>query len=245
MQEPKFNKVNLFITCLIDNFFPEVGESVVNVLSKLGIEVDFIESQTCCGQPAYNSGYQEDAREVAIKFIETYKDVNTPIVCPSGSCTSMITVFYDELLKHNINYKNAINNIKQRTFEFTDFLVNHLNTVNIGSKYEGTVTYHDSCHSLRELGLKNESRQLLNAINGLKLIEMDMCDACCGFGGTFSVKNPEVSISMVEEKVNSALQTDAEAIVSSDMGCLMNINGYISRKKLPIKTMHIAQVLDF
>lgn len=243
MQKSKYKKVNIFVTCLVDNFFPEVGEAMVNVLSRLGLDINFIESQTCCGQPAYNSGYQNKAKDVAIHFLETFKNVDTPIICPSGSCVSMIKVYYKDIFKYNFKYKDIVNQLNQRTYEFTDFLVNQLNTTNIGALYNGRVTYHDSCHLLRELGIEDEPRKLIESVEGIEFIEMDMHDACCGFGGTFAVKNPHVSISMLEEKINSAIKTGADTIVSTDMGCLMNINGLISRKNLHIKTMHIAQLL--
>ena len=179
-------KVNLFITCLVDNLFPQVGESMVKVLNRVGVSnITFPESQTCCGQPAFNSGYQKEAREVAVKFLRDFNE-DGYIVCPSGSCVSMVKVFYKELFEDDERYRKSAESVAGRTYEFTDFLINVLGIKDVGAKYNCTATYHDSCHALRELGINEEPRKLLENVTGLKLIEMNMHDACCGFGGTFS-----------------------------------------------------------
>lgn len=240
----KDESVDIFVTCLVDNFFPDVGISMVNVLKKLGVDVRFNDSQTCCGQPAYNTGYQSYAREVATKLLDNYKNKSRPVICPSGSCTTMIKVFFPEIFREDPEYRDLSEEMASNTFEFTDYLVNRLRITDVGATYNGKVTYHDSCHLLRELNLRDEPRVLISSVRGTELVEMDMNDACCGFGGTFSVKLPHVSNSMLEEKVQSALETGADTIVSTDMGCLMNIQGYISRNNIKLKTMHITQLLD-
>lgn len=238
------NSANIFVSCLVDNFYPEVGVSMVNVLERMGVRTSFDPSQTCCGQPAFNTGYQSDTMEVAKKFLDIYRDSNDPVVCPSGSCTTMIKVFYRDLFKHDPEYSKISEKLAENTFEFTDYLVNKLGIVDVGAEYDGKVTYHSSCHLLRELGLEKEPRKLINSVKGIEFIEMEMHDACCGFGGTFSVKMPHISKSMLEEKIRCTIESGADTLVSTDMGCLMNINGYISRNRLDIKTMHIAQLLD-
>lgn len=243
-------KAYIFITCLVDTFFPEVGESMVKVLNDLGVEVDFIEEQTCCGQPAFNSGYQNDARAVAERFLSIFEkalnnDPNkeTYIICPSGSCTSMVKVFYEELFKNSPETLNKVSQIKEKTYEFSEFLVKVLKTTDVGAEYKGVVTYHASCHLLRGLRVKDEPRDLIKSVKGVELREMEMHDACCGFGGTFSIKFPNVSVSMLDEKIECIVNSGADTVVSADMGCLMNIEGALSRREIPIKVMHLAQLL--
>jgi len=243
-------KAYIFVTCLVDTFFPEVGESVVRVLDRLGVETEFLEDQTCCGQPAFNSGYQDDVRVVAERFLKVFERVlnegsekEVYIVCPSGSCTSMVKVFYQELFHNNLSLLNIVKKISARTFEFTDFLVNVLNITDVGAEYGGVLTYHDSCHMLRELGVGDTPRELIRSVKGIEFTEMEMHDACCGFGGTFSVKFPDVSVSMLDEKIDCITKSGADTVVSADMGCLMNIGGALSRRKIPIKVMHIADLL--
>jgi len=241
---------HLFITCLVDNLFPTVGESMVKVLRKLGIKVYFPKEQTCCGQPAHNSGYGHDARIVAKRFIEVFEEAlkNTPgenayIVSPSGSCVSMVKVFYKELFKDDPQMLEKLRLISQRTHEFSDFLVNVLDITDVGAKYQGTVTYHDACHMLRELRIKDEPRRLIENVQGLDFKEMEMHDACCGFGGTFAVKFPKVSVSMLDEKIDCLLASGADTLVSSDSGCLMNIDGALSKRNIQMKVMHLAELL--
>ena len=243
-------KAYIFITCLVDTFFPQVGESMVKVFNDLGVEVDFIEEQTCCGQPAFNSGYQNDARAVAERFLSIFEkalnnDPNkeTYIICPSGSCTSMVKVFYEELFKNSPETLKKVAQIKENTYEFSEFLVKVLNTVDVGAEYNGVVTYHASCHLLRELRVKDEPRDLIKSVRGVEFREMEMHDACCGFGGTFSIKFPNVSVSMLDEKIECIVNSGADTVVSADMGCLMNIEGALSRREIPIKVMHLAQLL--
>lgn len=215
---------------------------MVKVLRKLGVEVDFPEDQTCCGQPAFNSGFRHDAKALGERFISVF-DGDGFIVSPSGSCTSMVKVFYRELFRNDPGMLKKVNGISSRTFEFTDFLVNVLKVEGVGAAYSGKVTYHDSCHLLRELRIQDEPRRLLRSVKGVELVEMNMNDVCCGFGGTFSIKMPEVSVSILDEKVKNIVGSGADTVVSTDMGCLMHIGGAISRRKIPVKVMHIAELL--
>lgn len=239
-------KASLFITCLVDVFFPGVGESMVKVLRKLGVDVYFPDGQTCCGQPAFNSGYREDAKALAKRFVEVFSSACRDghyIVCPSGSCTSMVRAFYTELLRDDPSLGSKLDELSGKTFEFSSFITDVLGKVDVGARYSGTVTYHDSCHMLRELGVRDAPRRLIQSVKGVRLVEMDLPDTCCGFGGTFSIKYPNISLSILEEKVDSILRSGADTLVSSDMGCLAHIGGLISRRNLPIKVMHIAELL--
>ena len=235
-------KVSLFITCLVDILFPQVGVSMVKVLKRLGVEVDFPEEQTCCGQPAFNSGFRQDAKVLAKRFISIFSQDGF-IVSPSGSCTSMVRVFYKELFHDDQKLLEMVDLLSSRTYEFSEFLVNVLKVDDVGATYNGRVTYHDSCHALRELRVQNEPRKLIKSVKGVDFVEMKFPDTCCGFGGTFSVKFPDVSVSILDEKIESIIESGADTVVSTDMGCLMQIGGAINRKKLPVKTIHIAELL--
>lgn len=228
-------KVSLFVTCVVDQLYPKVGLAMADILEKLGYQVDFPEAQTCCGQPAFNSGYHQPAREAATHFLKTFENSDY-IVVPSGSCTSMITHHYEEILGTHPP-------VLQRVWEFSKFLLEVAKTDDVGARFDGVVTYHDSCHGLRDLRIKSGPRRLLSKVAGLTLNEMDIAEECCGFGGTFSVKFPEVSGAMARTKIDSILRTKADTVVSIDSSCLMQIQGAISRAKLPIRTMHLAEVL--
>lgn len=239
-------KVSLFITCLVDLFFPRVGESMVKVLRGLGVEVLFPEQQTCCGQPPYNSGFPDDAKKVAKRFIEVFSEKpfdDSYIVAPSGSCSSMVKSFYGELFRDDPETLERWKLINERTYEFSQFIAHVLGVADIGARYEAKAAYHDSCHALRELGISEEPRELLRNVEGLELVEMSLHDACCGFGGTFSIKYPEVSASMVEEKLASIDRCGADTLISTDMGCIMQIQGMVKKRGLPLKVLHIAEVL--
>lgn len=235
-------KVSLFITCLVDILFPQVGVSMVKVLKRLGVEVDFPEEQTCCGQPAFNSGFRQDAKVLAKRFVSIFSQDGF-IVSPSGSCTSMVRVFYKELFHNDQQMLEMVDLLSSRTYEFSEFLVNVLKVDDVGATYNGRVTYHDSCHALRELRVQNEPRKLIKSVKGVDFVEMKFPDTCCGFGGTFSVKFPDVSVSILDEKIESIIESGADTVVSTDMGCLMQIGGAINRRKLPVKTIHIAELL--
>lgn len=234
-------EVDIFIPCFIDHIYPQTGFNMVKVLEKAGVKVHYNTNQTCCGQFAFNSGYWDEAKKLGTKFIRDFSN-NRPIVGPSASCIGYIKNFYDELF-YNSAYHNDYKQLQRNIFEITDFLVNVLKIDDFGSVFEHKVTYHDSCAALREYGLKNEPRQLLKNVKGLELVEMKETDVCCGFGGTFSVKFEPISTAMAEQKVQNALDTGAEYIVSTDSSCLMHQYGYIKKHKLPIKVAHIVDVL--
>lgn len=233
--------VDLFIPCFIDQLYPETGFNVVRILKKLDINVEYNPEQTCCGQPTYNSGYWNETRDIAGKFLKDFPH-DRPIVCPSGSCAGFVRNCYPELFDGTDLSENCAM-VAGNIIELTDFLVNHVRVTDLGSEFNAKITYHDSCAALREYGIKDEPRILLNSVKGLKIIEMKESDNCCGFGGTFSVKNEPISTAMAEQKVQNALNTGAEYIVSTEASCLMNLEGYINKHKLPVKTIHIADIL--
>src|SRR5260370_14292278 len=232
-------RVSLFVTCIVDQVFPKVGVAMAEVLERIGYQVDFRQAQTCCGQPAFNSGYREEARKVARHFLKVFKDAEY-IVVPSGSCASMISHHYADILEPG---ELRTQNLELRTFEFSRFLTDVAKVEDVGAHYDATVTYHDSCHALRELKIKDGPRRLLAKVKGLTLREMDAAEECCGFGGTFSVKFPEVSGAMARTKIDSILRTEASTVVSIDSSCLMQLEGVVRRAGLPIRTMHLAEVL--
>lgn len=232
-------KVALFIPCFVDQFYPAVGEAVVRVLRRLGHEVSYPEGQTCCGQPAFNAGYHEEARCVARKFLPHFEGAEA-VVTPSGSCAAMVKVFYRELFGAD---DRAVADLADRTWEFSSFLVDRLGLSDVGARFPATVTYHDGCHGLRELTIRKQPRALLAAVRELELIEMGEARSCCGFGGTFAVKFPVISTAMAQVKCTSAAETRADYIVSGDPSCLMQIQGYIEKQGLAQTTLHLAEVL--
>jgi L-lactate dehydrogenase complex protein LldE len=234
-------KVSLFIPCFIDQFYPHVGVSMVKVLERLGCEVDYPEGQTCCGQPAFNSGYWDEARAVAEHSLKTFANSDM-IVSASGSCGAMMRVFYPELFKETALHFDALK-MTPKIHEFSEFLVNVLGVKDVGARFSGTVTFHDGCHGLRELGIKTEPRELLSRVQGLNLIEMNDTETCCGFGGTFSVKFPSISTAMGEVKCANILATKADYVVSNDSSCLMQIQGLLDRQGNKVKCLHLAEVL--
>jgi len=230
-------RVALFIPCFVDQLFPNVAMAMVTVLRRLNVDVVYPPDQTCCGQPAFNTGYWDEARTLAKRHCEIFADAEA-IVSPSGSCTAMVRNFYPELLG-----SAQLPTCVSKTYEFAEFLVRKLGVTDVGAKFPARVTYHDACHALRELRLKDEPRQLLRNVRGLELVEMDQAETCCGFGGTFSVKFPMISYAMDDVKVLSIQKTGAQYVVSGDSSCLMQIDGYLRRQNLPIKTMSLAEVL--
>lgn len=235
------HKVQLFIPCFVDQLFPQTGMNMVKVLEKLGCEVSYNSKQTCCGQPAFNAGYWNEAKSVAEKFIGDFSDEGY-IVSPSGSCTGYIRNYYGKMFEDS-SHVHECNEVRKNAYEFTEFLTKILKVENIGASLEGKATYHDACGALRECGIKGAPRQLLNNVKGLELTEMKECETCCGFGGTFAVKYEPISIGMAQTKVQNALQTGAKYLISTDVSCLMHLQGYIQQNNLPIQTMHIADVL--
>ncbi|HTK37772.1 MAG TPA: (Fe-S)-binding protein [Pyrinomonadaceae bacterium] len=236
-------KVALFATCLVDQLCPQVGVSTVEVLRRLGCEVIFDERQTCCGQPAFNTGDRKEARKFAKRFIEIFEAAYADaIVSPSGSCTAMVKHFHD-LFPNEENWRVRANKIAAKTYEFTSFLVNILKVEKLDSQFHGKVTWHDACHGLRELNLRSEPRALLKNLRNAEFVEMPNADSCCGFGGTFSVKYPEISVAILDKKIEGIEKTGADVVVSCDASCLMQIGGRLSRLGSKVKPMHIAEVL--
>ncbi len=235
-------RVSLFVTCIVDQLFPKAGMAVVEVLERLGFAVDFPERQTCCGQPAFNSGYREEARQVARHFLDTFRGADY-IVVPSGSCTSMIAHHFEDIFQDEAEYLEQARQLAPKVFEFSRFLLEVAGAEDVGARLDEVVTYHDSCHALRELKVKDGPRRLLSHVRGLELREMDAAEECCGFGGTFSVKFAEVSGGMARSKIDSIVRTGASTVVSVDSSCLMQLQGALSRAGLPIRTLHLAEVL--
>jgi L-lactate dehydrogenase complex protein LldE len=235
-------QISLFVTCIVDQLFPNVGMSVAKVLGEIGYDVTFPAAQTCCGQPAFNSGYRGDARSVALHFLDVFRD-SEYIVVPSGSCTAMISHHYAELFAGEPKQLEQVRKLEKKVWEFSRFLTDVAAVEDVGARLESVVTYHDSCHALRELRIRNGPRRLLARVKGLELREMDTAEECCGFGGTFSVKFPEVSGAMARTKIESIKRTGASVVVSIDSSCLMQLQGTIRREGLPVTTMHLAEVL--
>ena len=234
-------RVSLFIPCLVDELFPNAGMATLRVLERLGVEVVYPEGQTCCGQPAFNTGYRRVAARVARQFLKAFEDAEW-IVAPSGSCVSMVKVFYRELDLPS-HFKETAERISPRIYELTDFLVNVMKVEDAGSVFRHSVTYHDSCHLRRELRVIEPPRKLLTNVRGLTLVEMADVDRCCGFGGTFSVKFPELSTAMGDEKIRSVIETGAEYVTAGDVSCLMQIGGLLSRRRASTRAIHIAEIL--
>lgn len=236
-------QIDLFIPCFIDQLYPNTAWNTIKILEKAGCTVNYNPNQTCCGQPSFNSGYWKETTELAKKFVKDFPS-NNPIVSPSASCTGFIKNNYEKIIDiKDVDYSNALR-VKRNVVELTDFLVNRLQITDFNAKFFHKVTYHDSCSALREYGIKNEPRILLSKVEGLELIEMKEAETCCGFGGTFSAKFKGISTAMVQQKVESALETGAEYIVGTESSCLMNIAGYINKNKLPIKVIHIADIIS-
>jgi len=234
--------VDLFVPCFIDQFYPQTAFNVIKVLEKAGVKAAYNPEQTCCGQPSYNSGYWDETKALAKKFINDFEGIQT-IVSPSASCTGFIKNYYGHLFTEDDENFGPQNQLKARLFELTDFLVNQLNFTDFGASFPHKVCYHDACTALREYGIKKEPRILLSKVEGLELVEMEDTETCCGFGGTFSAKFHSISSAMTEQKVEKALATGAEYIISTESSCLMNIEAYILKNKLPIKPIHIADIL--
>ncbi|ETI67052.1 (Fe-S)-binding protein [Neobacillus vireti] len=235
-------KVALFATCLVDMFQSNVGKATVELLERLGCEIEFPESQVCCGQPAYNSGYVKESKEAMKRMIDAFQDAEY-VVSPSGSCAYMFKE-YPHLLKDDPVWGPKAKKLADKTYEVTQFIVDVLKVEDVGAQFTGNVTYHTSCHMTRLLGVKNAPITLLKNVKGLKLTELPGKEQCCGFGGTFSVKMAQISEQMVDEKVCHIEETGADYLIGADAGCLMNIGGRIGRTGKPIKVLHIVEVLN-
>ncbi len=235
----------LFVPCYVDLINPEVGVSVVRLLRKLGVEVVYPEGQTCCGQPAFNSGFFDEARAVAGHFLDVFEGERWDyIVCPSGSCATMVSHYYQFIFKDRPDYRERSEALGARVREFSDFLVNVLGTKDLGARYEGRAVFHTGCHQRRELGLLKEPRELLQNVEGLDLLDWENEELCCGFGGTFSVKMPDVSAAMADEKIKALEKSGADTLISGDSSCLMHLGGRLRRTGHDTRVLHLAQVLD-
>lgn len=234
-------KVSLFITCLSDAIYPKVGEAMARLLARYGVELEFPKMQTCCGQPSYNSGYWDETRAAAKTILKAFNNSDF-VVAPSGSCTYMIH-HYPELFKDEPEWLESARRLEQKTYEFTQFMVQVLGVTDVGASFPHTVTYHPSCHGTRLLGVKEEPMKLLGSVKGLQLVPLPFAEDCCGFGGTFAVKMPDISGAMVTEKVDHIRETEAEVLVGLDMACLMNIAGNLRYRKEPVRVMHLAELL--
>src|SRR5258707_578581 len=236
------NRVSLFVTCIVDQLFPKVGMAMAGVLGRLGYQLDFPEDQTCCGQPAFNSGYRAEARTVARHFLKVF-DQSEYVVVPSGSCTAMITHHFADLFQKEPETLERVHALEKRVWEFSSFLTEVGGVEDVGARFHEVVTFHDGCHALRELGIKSSPRRLLSNVRGLELREMLPAEECCGFGGTFSVKFAELSGAMARTKIEAIVKTGAKTVVSLDPSCLMQIQGALSRAGSDIRTLHLAEVL--
>lgn len=233
--------VELFIPCFIDQLYPQTAFNTIKILEKAGCKVIYNTEQTCCGQPAYNAGFWEEAKVVGGKFLNDFSETNY-IVSPSASCTGMVKKSFNDLFTNTVVH-NKCRTIQSNIYELSDFLVNIIKRDYFGAELEGRAVYHDSCAGLRECNIKAEPRQLLSKVHGLELVEMKDTDVCCGFGGTFAVKFDGISSAMAEQKINNALEMEADYIISTDSSCLLNLQAYIDEHNIKIRTIHIADVL--
>ncbi|MEQ8284250.1 (Fe-S)-binding protein [Thalassospira sp.] len=239
---PSKPRVGLFITCLVDMFRPTVGFSAVKLLEEAGCDVDVPMDQTCCGQPAFNSGDNASARKVARPLIDMFADYDY-VVAPSGSCAGMIKKHFPELFADDPAMADKVQALSDKTWELVSFLTDVMKVDAVPARFEGKVTYHDSCSGLRELGVKEQPRKLLNSIKGLEISELTEPETCCGFGGTFCVKYPEISGKMVGDKTRDITQTGAKTLLAGDLGCLMNMAGKLAREGSNVEVRHVAEVL--
>ncbi len=237
----KFTEVDLFVPCFIDQLYPETAENTVKILENLGLKVFYNTNQTCCGQAAFNGGHWDIARELAVKYLDDFP-ASRPVVSPSASCTSFVKNYYPDLLENTI-YMNNYRKLKSNLFELTDFLVNQMGVTDLGAKFNAKITIHDSCAALREYGLTSEPRTLLSHVSGLKIIEMEESDTCCGFGGTFAVKHEAISTAMAHQKAVNASATGADYVVTTESSCILHMETYFKKQNLPIRCMHIADIL--
>jgi len=233
--------VHVFIPCFIDQLYPDAGFNTIKILEKVGCKVHYNPKQTCCGQPAFNAGYWGEAKEVCNKFIDDFQHAET-IVIPSASCAGFVKNYYSKIYDNAPNQKD-IKQFQGKVFELSDFLVNQLKIDDVGAIFNGKVAYHDSCAALRECNLRTEPKLLLSKVRGLELLEIKDNETCCGFGGTFSVKFEGISTAMGEQKVKNVVDTNADYLVSTDLSCLMHLNGIIQKKGHSIKSMHLADIL--
>ncbi|MFZ0492735.1 MAG: (Fe-S)-binding protein [Acidimicrobiia bacterium] len=234
----------LFVTCLVDMFTPHVGEAVVDLLEGLDVPVEFPEDQTCCGQPAFNTGFHREARRMAVHTVRVLDETEGPIIVPSGSCADMIIHHIPELVADDPQLHEAAERVAARTRELTTFLVDDLGFGNVGATGEGTCTLHHSCHGLRNLGIKGQPEHLVDSIEGLQRVELEDATECCGFGGLFAIEMPDVSAAMLAKKLDAIEATGADVVVGGDVSCLMHIAGGLHRRGSTVEARHIAELLD-
>ena len=234
--------VQLFVPCFIDQLYPDVAFSTIKVLEKAGCTVKYNEQQTCCGQPAFNAGFWGESKDVCTKFVQDFDSADY-IVSPSASCTGFVRNNFGKIFENNA-FQSPAKKVANQMFELTEFLTKVLNITDLGAAFNAKVTYHDSCAGLRECKIKEAPRTLLSNVKGLELVEMKDTDACCGFGGSLAVKYDTISIAMADQKIENAIATEAEYIVSGDMSCLMHLDGRINYNGQAVKVVHIADVLS-
>jgi L-lactate dehydrogenase complex protein LldE len=241
--EKMAENVQLFITCLVDSFFPKIGEAMVKVLNRSGVRVDFPASQTCCGQPAFNAGLRADARPLAENTIRAFEHTTGPVIIPSGSCAAMVRHGYLELFKDDPLWLPRARSLAGRIFEFTEYLVDVRGVSDLGARWPGRLTYHPSCHLMRNLGVDRQPRTLLKAVREAEIIELPEQEDCCGFGGVFSVEHPELSAEFLKRKISNFEKTEAPVLVVAETGCLMHILGGLVRQGKSQQVVYIAEVL--
>jgi len=237
-------EVQLFVTCIVDTLYPETGEAVVRVLERAGAQVGFPSGQTCCGQPAFNAGLRPLARQMAEHTIQVLEAAPGPVILPSGSCSAMVRHGYPELFGDDPDWLPRAKALAGRTYEFTEFLVDVLGVTDLGSCFPGSLTYHSSCHLLRDLGVKDQPRLLLGSVREAQIVDLPHAEECCGFGGLFSIEHPEISAAMAARKVENIQASGASLVVSCDAGCIANMNGSLHRQGCSQRAIHIAEVLD-
>jgi len=239
---PRHGRVALFVTCLVDLFSPRIGLAAVKLLRRLGVEPDFPAAQTCCGQPAFNAGYRHEARGLARRFLEVFEQYDW-LVAPSGSCAAMVREHYPALFREDQELGRRFSALGHRTLELSQFLTEVCQVASTGARFPHAVTYHDSCHALRSLGVREGPRRLLRSVEGIDFRELPDSEVCCGFGGTFAVKFPEISLAMADDKIARIESTGAEFVVATDGSCLMHLGGALARRGSPVRTLHLAEVL--
>lgn len=236
--------VQLFITCLIDSFYPQTGEAVVDIFRRLGVRVEFPRDQTCCGQPNFNAGLRTEARSIAQHTLRVFEKTDGDIVTPSGSCAHMFKYGYPELFEDDPVWLPRAQAFAKRVYEFSEYLVDILNVTDLGARWDGMLTYHPSCHTLRGMDIDRQPRALLANVRGAQVVELPHGEECCGFGGIFSMEHPELSAEWLKRKVSHLESTLSPTLVVTDSGCLMHITGGLHRQNKPQKVLHIAEILN-
>jgi len=236
--------VQLFATCLVDSFYPKTGEAVVDILHRLGIDVEFAPDQTCCGQPNFNAGLRAEARPIAEQTIRTFEKTNGDIVIPSGSCAHMMKHGYLELFAEDPDWLLRAQSLSTRIYEFTEYIVDKLGVTDLDAHWDGILTYHSSCHTLRAMNIDRQPRALLANVKGATIVDLPKAEDCCGFGGIFSMEHPELSAEWLKRKISNLEKSQSPTLVVSESGCLMHIAGGLHRQKKPQRVIHIAEVLN-